>query len=75
MPKSRNRGGAKAHRKRVKTRKNRLEVQQKQFQEKMIELMNQEKEMMEKQEENVIDVSAEPIEGQYDENTPIDIKI
>jgi len=74
MPKSRNRGGAKAHRKRVKARKNRLQVQQKQFQEKMIEMMNQQKEL-EKEEENVIDVTAEPLEGQYDENTPIDIKL
>jgi DNA anti-recombination protein RmuC len=74
MPKSRNRGGAKAHRQRVKARKNRLQVQQKQFQEKMIEMMNQQKEL-EKEEENVIDVTAEPLEGQYDENTPIDIKL
>ena len=73
MPKSRNRGGAKAHRKRVNARKNRMEVQQRKFQEKMIEMMNQEKEQ--ENIENVIDVSAEPIEGQYDENTPIDIKL
>lgn len=72
MPKSRNRGGAKAHRKRVAARKNRMEVQQKKFQEKMIEMMNQQKEI---ENENVIDVDAETIEGQYDENTPLDIKL
>jgi hypothetical protein len=72
MPKSRNRGGAKAHRKRVTARKNRMEVQQKKFQEKMIEMMNQQKEI---ENENVIDVDVETIEGQYDENTPIDIKL
>ncbi len=74
MPKSRNRGGAKSHRQRVKARKNKLQVQQKQVQEKMIEMMNQQKEL-EKQEENVIDVTAEHLEGQYGENTPIDIKL
>jgi len=73
MPKSRNRGGAKAHRKRVKERKNKLEIQKRQFQEKMIEMMNQQKEL--ENQENVIDVSAEPLEGMYDENTPIDIKL
>ena len=49
-----------------------MEVQQKKFQEKMIEMMNQQKEI---ENENVIDVDAETIEGQYDENTPLDIKL
>ena len=67
MPKSRLRGGAKAHRKRVQKRNNNIQNQQKRIQKVW------EEEMMKRIEE-LNSTSADTENNQIEENKPIDIK-
>lgn len=75
MPKSRNRGGAKTHRKRVKNRNEQIEnmqrYMQKRFEEELERLRLEEE--MKKQEEGIPSDEINP--ETYDENKPLDIKI
>ena len=67
MPKSKLRGGAKAHRKRVQKRNNNIKNQRKQMQKLWEEEMKKQMEM--------IKTSGDTEDFNFDESQPLDIKI